>query len=253
MRKANQADRNFFKKNGYIIFKSVLNPQECDLYIKAAHRAVTKITVTPNLYRKSKKILELLQNPKILNLADTLLGWRMIPIGDIFFFSKAQNKLESGSVPHQDSYGQRAEYGAFMACGVALDNATEENGALRIYPGTHKLGDLRSNPKKNFEIDAKGNIIKALPIGNNCIIPKGYKEKIVELNKGDILFFHAHVVHYAKKNVSKKKEYKYRRICYVKYIKNGYAFWPGWTEKRTLIERLDNKHKGPLENSIVKV
>ena len=100
------------------------------------------------MYRKSKKILELLQNPKILNLADTLLGWRMIPIGDIFFFSKAQNKLESGSVPHQDSYGQRAEYGAFMACGVALDNATEENGALRIYPGTHKLGDLRSNPKK---------------------------------------------------------------------------------------------------------
>ena len=37
-----------------------------------------------------------------------------------------------------------------MACGIALDNAVEENGALRIYPGTHKLGDLRSNPKKFY-------------------------------------------------------------------------------------------------------
>ena len=150
MRKANLTDRNFFNKNGYIVFKSVLTTRECDMYIKAAHRAVSKITVTPNLYRKSKKILELLRNPKILNLADTLLKWRVVPIGDIFFFSKSNNKLESGSVPHQDSYGQRAEYGAFMACGIALDNAVEENGALRIYPGTHKLGDLRSNPKKFY-------------------------------------------------------------------------------------------------------
>ena len=71
MRKANLTDRNFFNKNGYIVFKSVLTTRECDMYIKAAHRAVSKITVTPNLYRKSKKILELLRNPKILNLADT--------------------------------------------------------------------------------------------------------------------------------------------------------------------------------------
>lgn len=56
-----------------------------------------------------------------------------------------------------------------------------------------------------------------------------------------------------KKIFQKKKEYKFRRIYYCKYIKNGFAFWPGWTEKRTLIERLDNKHRGPLENSIVKV
>ena len=52
------------------------------------------------------------------------------------------------------------------------------------------------------------------------------------------------------KNVWRKKEYKYRHVCYAKYIKNGHAFWPGWTEKRTLIERLDNKHKGPLQTAL---
>ena len=40
-----------------------------------------------------------------------------------------------------------------------------------------------------------------------------------------------------KKNNSDTR--KYRRACYLKYIKNGYAFWPGWTERRVLIDRND--------------
>ena len=52
-----------------------------------------------------------------------------------------------------------------------------------------------------------------------------------------MLFFHAHLIHYAKKNMSDTR--KYRHAVYLKYIKNGYAFWPGWTEKRELIERGD--------------
>ena len=82
-------------------------------------------------------------------------------------------------------------------------------------------------------------IIKANPIGNNTIIPKKFrdKEKIVELKQGDILFFHAHLIHYAKKNNSNIR--KFRRACYLKYIKNGHAFWSGWTERRVLIDRND--------------
>ena len=68
-------------------------------------------------------------------------------------------------------------------------------------------------------------------------------ERIVELEKGDILFFHAHLIHYAKKNMSNIKEYKYRRAIYLKYIKNGFAFWPGWTERRQLIDRDDFNKK----------
>ena len=40
-----------------------------------------------------------------------------------------------------------------------------------------------------------------------------------------------------KKNMSDTR--KYRHAVYLKYIKNGFAFWPGWTEKRELIERGD--------------
>lgn len=241
---SSEKDRKFYNKNGYIVFRSVLTEKECDVYIKESHRVCkNKITVTSNIYRKSKKFENLLRHKKILSLADSLLEWRVIPIGDIYFFGKSGNNKESGSVPHQDNYAQRAEYGAYMACGVYFDEALEDNGALRVYPGSHKLGEIKSNPKPNWVYNKKGQIIKANPIGNNTVIPKKFrnKEKIVELGRGDLLFFHAHLIHYAKKNNSKFREY--RRACYLKYIKNGYAFWPGWTERRVLIDRKDINQK----------
>lgn len=242
--KLTNKDKNFWKKNGYLVVKNVLNEKQCQEYKKEAHRVAGKnITIIPNIYRKSKKFLNLCKNKKILQLADDLIDHRMIPIGDIFFFAKSDTNKESGSVPHQDNYAQKAEYGAFVACAVAFDDALEENGALRVYPGSHKLGEVKCNPKPNFVMNKKGQIIKALPIGNNCVVPKKFKNKetIVEFKKGDIFFFHGHLIHYAKKNISKKL--KFRRVIYLKLIKNGYAFWPGWSEKRTLIDRDDFKSK----------
>ena len=239
----NDKDRLFYKKNGYFVARAVISEKECDKLIRNAHRNCKIETVTSNLYRSSKMFKELLIDKRILSLADSLLQWRMIPIGDIFFFSKSKNEKEGGSVPHQDNYAQRAEYGAYMAAGLYLDEAIEDNGALRVYPGSHKLGEVKSNPKPNWVYDKKGKIIKANPIGNNCVIPKKFrnKERIVELGRGDILFFHAHLIHYAKKNMSETR--KYRRAIYLKYIKNGYAFWPGWTERRELIDRGDFNQK----------
>ena len=115
---SNEKDRRFYNRNGYIVYRSVLSKKECEDYIKESHRVCkNNLTVTSNIYRKSKKFENLLRHKKILSLADSLLRWRVIPIGDIFFFGKSKSSKESGSVPHQDNYAQRAEYGAFMACG----------------------------------------------------------------------------------------------------------------------------------------
>lgn len=237
--KCTDYQRNFYNKNGYLVVKSVFSKKECHSFIKEAHKVCKLETVTSNLYRKSKKFLNLCRDKRILSIADSIIKWRMVPIGDLFFFAKSKSDKEAGSVPHQDNYAQRAEYGAYMAIAVYFDEATLDNGALRVYPGSHKLGQVASNPKPNWVYDKKGKVIKANAIGNNCIIPKKFKnkEKIVELEAGDILLFHGHLIHYASKNMSETK--KYRRAIYLKYIKNGYAFWPGWTEKRELIDRKD--------------
>ena len=100
--KLTNKDKNFWKKNGYLVVKNVLNEKQCQEYKKEAHRVAGKnITIIPNIYRKSKKFLNLCKNKKILQLADNLIDHRMIPIGDIFFFAKSDTNKESGSVPHQ--------------------------------------------------------------------------------------------------------------------------------------------------------
>jgi ectoine hydroxylase-related dioxygenase (phytanoyl-CoA dioxygenase family) len=231
-------DRAFYKKNGYLIIRNVLSENECLEYIKEAHRVSKGTLQEPNIYRKSEKFLEMLTDQRIMDYVDSLLEWRMIPIGDIFFFAKSSDGgQEEGSSAHQDNYFQKAEWGAFVACGVYLDKANLDNGSLIVYPGTHWLGDAKCEPAPNFKYGKNGEVLKANPIGNNCEIPAGYEEYQIDMNRGDIIIFHGHLIHKAPKNKSKKSEY--RHVNYLKLIKNGKGFWPGWSERRVLIERKD--------------
>ena len=103
-------ERAFYKKNGYLIIRNVLSENECDEYISEAHRVSKGTLQEPNIYRKSDKFLEMLRDQRIMDYADSLLEWRMIPIGDIFFFAKSTDDgQEEGSSPHQDNYFQKAE------------------------------------------------------------------------------------------------------------------------------------------------
>jgi len=231
-------DRAFYKKNGYLIIRNVLGEKECEEYIEEAHRLSKGTVQEQNLYRRSKKFLEMVRDQRIMDYADSLLEWRMIPIGDIFFFAKSSGDGgEEGSSPHQDNAYQKAEWGAFVACGIYLDKANYDNGSLIVYPGTHWLGDAKYNPTPNFEYGPNGEVLKSNKIGNDCEIPPGYEEYQIDMNRGDIIFFHGHLIHKAPKNRS--KTCKYRHVNYIKLIKNGKGFWPGWSERRALIDRLD--------------
>ena len=39
---SNDKDRQFYNKNGYVVFRSVLTEKECDVYIKESHRICKK-------------------------------------------------------------------------------------------------------------------------------------------------------------------------------------------------------------------
>ena len=54
---SNDKDRKFYNKNGYIVYRSVLTEKECEDYIKESHRICkNNLTVTSNIYRKSKNL-----------------------------------------------------------------------------------------------------------------------------------------------------------------------------------------------------
>ena len=76
-------------------------------------------------------------------------------------------------------------------------------------------GEIKSKPKPNWVYDKKGRIIKASDWKQYNKVPKAFKnkEKLFDLSKGDIVFFHAHfnTIH-AKKNNSDVRKFRKHAI-----------------------------------------
>ena len=227
----------FYKGNGYLLLDGYISADRCRrLAVEADTIAEGRHANLLDIHSRSQAFRELMLDAGVLALADQIQGAKMIPIGSIFFFCKPGNPLEQGSVWHQDNYAVKAPYGSYLIVSVAIDEASEENGSLEVFPGTHLLGDLPNTPSKNFEFDEHGRVVRAYPIGNAVSIPIGYKPISLRYPRGSLILIHGHLVHGAPKNPSKES---WRRAIYMHYIKDGDPFWPGWNARRQLVERPD--------------
>jgi ectoine hydroxylase-related dioxygenase (phytanoyl-CoA dioxygenase family) len=74
-----------------------------------------------------------------------------------------------------------------IACILHFDDAPDEKGCLRVYPGSHKLGPLPAEGDDHHVSD------KIYPIGKALPIPA---------EAGDAIFFHYLLVHGSGVNVS---------------------------------------------------
>jgi ectoine hydroxylase-related dioxygenase (phytanoyl-CoA dioxygenase family) len=232
----NQNQLEFFNENGYLHIPKVFDQQTCaELINEAADKANGFYTNYLN-FHLSKKFQEIHTGKILCDIGDSILG-RAIPIGSIFFFCKPGNPLENGSTWHQDNYAGKSTPNSYLNVAVSLDHATKENGSLMVIPGSHKLGDLPCNPKPNFSRDDEGRLYNSAPIGNDCEIPDNSNIVQLEYDRGDVLVLHGLTIHKAEKNPHPTK---WRRTMYFVYVKDGEPFWPGWTAKRSLLERYDS-------------
>ena len=230
----------FYNKNGYMHLKNVFSEDDMSIVRQhmdefAQNKNMFTIYLDMHFYKSLKEIH---RGKKMCDIADALVGGsRAIPIGSTAFFCKPSNNLEHGSVWHQDNYAGRSTPGSYINIAVAIDDADKNNGSLIVVPGSHKLGDLPCDPKKNFDIDSNGNLYNCAPIGNNCILPEGHDVVQLEYKSGDVLAVHGLLVHKAKPNEHLSR---WRRTMYNVYIKEFEPFWPGWTSKRRLLDRYDS-------------
>ncbi len=95
---------------------------------------------------------------------------------------------------------------------IALDDATEENGCLRVLPGSHK-GVLYEQRDHNNPDEFDGNV------ESYGFDPSD--EIAVEAKTGDIVFFHGYLLHRSFKNRSSA----YRRVL-VNHYMNAWSLLP---------------------------
>ena len=95
---------------------------------------------------------------------------------------------------HQDIRYWHFDLPELISVWIALDREDESNGALKLIPGSHKMDFGRGDFDKDWffrEDNEKNKLLLE-------------KKVSVELNRGDLLFFHCRLLHSANQNLSNK-------------------------------------------------
>jgi phytanoyl-CoA hydroxylase len=120
---------------------------------------------------------------------------------------------KQGQAWHQDEIYIPTRDRSLCGAWIAMDDATDENGCLRVIPGSHRSGMLHDNRPHNkpSEFD---------------FAPESYgfdesQEVLVEVTAGSVVFFNGHLLHRSKRNRSQV----YRRAL-VNHYMNAWSRLP---------------------------
>ncbi len=200
-----------YEQDGYLIVKKFLNPEEVALLsglatgdtvrnnafdLKDQSGKYTKLTLwfTPG----DDTFGLLTRSEQIVSAVQTLLGE-----GEVCHFHsklmQKEPKVGGAWEWHQD-YGYWYKNGflypdALISVMLALTEATKENGCLQVLKGSHKMGRL----EHQFAGEQQG---ADMPFVEEAL--KKCERVYVELDPGDVLFFHSNLLHMSEANLSDK-------------------------------------------------
>ena len=124
-------------------------------------------------------------NEKILNAVESIIGKNILVCGTTLFI---KNPSEKGFVSfHQDAKYIGLEPHNWVTAWIAVTNSNEENGCMRMWPGSHKE-DLKNHEQK-FDEDnllTRGQTIENVPIEET--------EPVI-LKAGQMSLHHPTVIH----------------------------------------------------------
>jgi ectoine hydroxylase-related dioxygenase (phytanoyl-CoA dioxygenase family) len=129
--------------------------------------------------------------PEIVDTVENLLGPDLIYYTDQLFVKGAYN---GSAVPwHQDSAYWPVDPPKLLSCWMALDDATVENGCVRVIPGTHR----RAIPHTHFKEGPQSLGLLQHEVDLSKEIP-------VEIPAGGAMFHHSLLIHRSEANRSAK-------------------------------------------------
>ena len=195
-------------KDGYIILKSVFSQKELEVGWEQYESAIAGGHLVPpekpkdealpervlNPHFKVKPIADILNHTKMTDIVTMLLGAEALPFQTIMGHRGSQQKAHSDSI-HMTTYPQRY----LVANWVSFEDIHPDSGPLIYYPGSHRLPYAYS---KDVGIDIKEGRKgyeayheKYEPFIENLIKTNELKPKFFDAKAGDVLFWHANLLH----------------------------------------------------------
>lgn len=213
--KLNRKQINFFKKSGYLIIKSFFNKKKIYLansWLKLKNSKTLKkswtetepgvpIAVYSVLNEKKTPVYDLSSNKMMLELAAQLMNEKVY-----IWHSKVNYKDKwcgTAEYYHQDQvYWKDRGYKSdkMLSCMIPLEDHNFKNAGLKLFDGSHKLGFIKHVPFINI------NGLCKFMISQKKLDKLNKKHKLIEINvqPGDLLFFHSSIVHGSSHNSSPK-------------------------------------------------
>lgn len=197
----NEDPRAAYRERGYITVPGVFSEAELepvDRYLRE-HEHVRWEHKNDDPLREAhyhfRPIYALCTAPKLLDRIETVLGPDLV-----LLYSHILNKAPGGLrvAWHQDGpYWHRIEPKIAVTAWVALDDATPENGCMRVIPGTHRgHRDLGQAPSDTPDL------IQARPYELSPAVVDESRAEYVIMKRGDVSFHDSYLIHGSEPNRS---------------------------------------------------
>ena len=140
------------------------------------------------------------RDPRLFGILEPLIGRDIKQIINQLHWKPPGARAEFGF--HQDSRSRRPREAfrdlanSYVQTGIAVDPQREENGAVVIVPGSHRLGELPFDPERPSMHEALDPAdLQRLGIDPESIVT-------LELEPGDVALWHVHTLHGSGPNTS---------------------------------------------------
>ena len=216
------AYKAFFDANGYAVVKGLFSADEAALLrdhfmqvreqgpkpgdmvadTQMSHDPLKRYPRMIHMHRWDDVSLQWVLDSRIADCLRVLLGDEPLAVQTMLYFKPAGAR---GQALHQDNFYLKAEPGTCMAAWMSLDACDEENGCMRVVPGSHTWPILCT---AKADTDASFTDV-TVPL------PPGVEAVPVLMDAGDVLFFNGSLVHGSYPNTSQDR---FRRSLIGHYI-----------------------------------
>jgi ectoine hydroxylase len=227
--------------NGYMVLKSFFSESEVDSINQEVDRLIKDKVVDFNFtgrkimfaHKHSDLLKGIAKNSKLNALLSFVLGRKVMPFQTINFFKGSEQRAHSDFI-HMTTHPK----GNLIAAWIALEEITADNGPLIYYPGSHQLPYLL-----NTEYNHGGN---SLMIGDDAYLR--YEEEVQKrisenhlqpkefhAKKGDVLIWHANLLHAGKAILNENLT---RKSMVVHFYAEGVICYHDLTQRPAILEQI---------------
>ncbi|WJH34420.1 phytanoyl-CoA dioxygenase family protein [Paenibacillus sp. CC-CFT747] len=190
----------FYQENGYLLYHKPLFSAEMlgeltELFEEQLAQKGSKLSDeldTPHF--REERLLKFLLSDEVLDVVEPLIG------PDIGLWSShfiCKDAYTGRATPwHEDSSYWKGRINSFdkiVTVWLALDRSTEENGCMRVIPGSHRNGGFSDYEQVDGRYNLFGSQVKNVEESNAVSF---------ELERGECSLHDARIIHGAKPNTS---------------------------------------------------